>query len=155
LSITRGAIGSERPYDNAGASLGTDVKLFQNVANGTLNLVNALDDRVAFAARSSGALLKRFRTRANPFLSAEVQHTLGVGQPPTISPTLCSSFGLHGHFSIRHNGHLSTSESTSRPSAWIEAGAVWPKENGRFPAIFDGASRTRTGDLLGAIQLLF
>jgi hypothetical protein len=119
-SITRGqSAQSGEPYDNAGASLGTDVTLFQNVANDTLNLVNALDDRVTFAARSSGALLKRFRTRANPFLSAEVQHTLGVGQPPTISPTLCSSFGLHGHFSIRHNGHLSTSESTSRPSAWI------------------------------------
>ena len=55
MSITRGqSAQSGEPYDNAGASLGTDVTLFQNVANDTLNLVNALDDRVTFAARSSG-----------------------------------------------------------------------------------------------------
>jgi hypothetical protein len=29
------------------------------------------------------------------------------GSRPNIPPTFCGSFGLRGHFSIRHSGHLS------------------------------------------------
>src|SRR5919197_4714978 len=47
--------------------------------------------------------------------------------------------------------HLSASHG---PSAWRQSRALSQQENRRFAAVSSGASRTRTGDLLGAIQAL-
>jgi hypothetical protein len=46
--------------------------------------------------------------------------------------------------------HLSASGASS---AWTGTGALFQHENRRFAAVSHGASRTRTGDLLGAIQI--